>query len=599
MATDLFEIIRERRGWTETHLSEINDPSHEQLLGMDEMVEHLHRFKTSGAKLVVVPDFDMDGITSGTIGLAGLSELGFNVRLYRPDYNHGHGVTPTDIDSVLKQFDDVEGVITCDVGITAHAGINHAINKGLTVLVTDHHKETEGRSRAHAIVNPARYDETYRLEAICGAHVLYQVLHAYATKHAPGKVPAIELLKLFAGIGTVSDVMPLVYENRQLVKDSVSLARLLYVPADPEAHEGEIADIERSTLMLLLRGERHHPLFIAAFEGFATTLAVFQDTGKLRSIQDISVGFYGFYLAPAFNAIRRIGGDIENGFGAFFGQDKRRCIENLIADNEYRKQMVIEYVDQMDERDQPYAPEVYLTDAPAGMLGLLANKILSRTGRPTIVMHDTTETPGPVGGSARSPGWYPLNTNVNQAGFIAQGHEHACGVRVRSAQDLPTLVEYLRTSIDSTYQQLLTSGELAAGDTPDLLLGNIPESDGSLDDTDEILDLVERIDIVGPYGHGFESPSIEIAIDLSECWIKTLGSDKQHLSIVLPNGLKCLWWNQAHHLLELRERKESVIPGQGRLNLRGHFEINIFRGVVSPNFFIDRLAMGYTLGEED
>lgn len=593
MATDLFEIIRQRRGWTESYLSEVNDPSHDRLLGMDEIVDHLHRFKTSGAKLVIVPDFDMDGITSGTIGLAGLAELGFNVRLYRPDYNYGHGVTPRDIDSVLDQFDDVQGIITCDVGITAHQGIDHAISKGLTVLVTDHHKETEGRSRAHAIVNPARYDETYALEAICGAHVLYQVLHAYATKHAPGKVPAIELLKLFAGIGTVSDVMPLVYENRQLVKDSVSLARLLYVPADPEAHEDELADIERSTLMLLLRGERHHPLFISAFEGFALTLAMFQDIGKLRSIQDISVGFYGFYLAPAFNAIRRIGGDIENGFGAFFGQDKRACIKQLIEDNEYRKQMVIEYVDQIHERDQPYAPEIYLSEAPGGMLGLLANKILSETGRPTIVMHDTTAQAGPVGGSARSPAWFPLNTLVNQGGFVAQGHEHACGVRVRTPEDLQILKDYLAETIDSTYQQLIDSGELAANDVPDLTLGNTPEADSTLDNFDDILDLVERIDIIGPYGHGFQSPEIEIVVNLAEAKIRTLGSDQQHLSITLYNGLKCLWWNKAGLLFELQERKESVTPGQSEIRLRGHFEINIFRGVVSPNFFVDRIAGEY------
>lgn len=600
MTQDLFEILRDRRGWTTEHLREINDPTHEPLMDMDAVVEELHRFHTSGDKLVVVPDFDMDGITSGVIGLAGLSELGFNVRLYRPDYAQGHAVTPRDIDSILAQFDDVKGIITCDVGITAHAGIDYAKSKGLRVIVTDHHKETEGRTAADVIVDPARYDETYRLEGICGAHVLYQVLHAYAETHDIARLESIEYLKLFAGVGTVADVMPLIYENRQLVKDSLSIARLLYAKADPEAPLDEIANVENSTLMMLLRAEHHHPLFVSAFEGFATVLAMFTDIGKLRSIKDINASFYGFYLSPTFNAIRRINGDIEMGFGAFFAptkKEKQACIKVLLDDNQRRKEMVVTYRKAIEERNQPYAPHIYLTDAPTGMLGLLANAIMSDKGYPIVVMRDPTDPDGRAGGSARSLPWYPLNTEVNKAGYTALGHEHACGVQVQSARDLPSLARFLERSIETTWERLVSSGLLAETDRADLVLGDGPDADGSIDEIDEILSLAERIQTLQPFGHGFTEPEIEIVVDLAESHLKVIGSEKTHLAITLHNGIKCLWWNKADLAPDLEEKKESIIPGESTVRLRGKFGVNVFMGTVSANFFIDRLVE--PLGEAD
>ena len=93
----LYHLLRERRGWTNEYLREINDPHHPPLKDLDVLVERLEQIRLSGEQLVVVPDFDVDGITSGIIGLAGFAELGFNTGLYLPDYHRGHDFGVQDV----------------------------------------------------------------------------------------------------------------------------------------------------------------------------------------------------------------------------------------------------------------------------------------------------------------------------------------------------------------------------------------------------------------------------------------------------------------------------------------------------------------------
>jgi single-stranded-DNA-specific exonuclease len=322
-APDLFSLLRERRGWTDEFLTALDQPDHDTLMDMDRMLLELKRIHDSQELLVVVPDFDMDGITSGVLGYAGFSELGFNVTLHIPDYNRGHDVTTADIAELHSQYPSVKAIITCDGGVNSHEGIALARSLGITTLVTDHHVELDPGSSADVTVDPSRIGETYSNPGICGAHVLYQVLTAWTKQYLPRKLDSIRMLKLFAGIGTVSDVMPLLFENRQLVRDALSLSRLLYV-APPEDKDEEI-DIDSTTLMQLLRSGGHHPVFVAAFEGFAIALKEFTKIGKLRSLADVNEGFFAFYLAPAFTAARRINGSMWDCFGVFGSSRATSC----------------------------------------------------------------------------------------------------------------------------------------------------------------------------------------------------------------------------------------------------------------------------------
>lgn len=112
--TDLFELLCQRRGWSDQYLTEIESTEHDELLDLAEMVEALADARATGKKITIAPDFDMDGISSGVLGYAGLSELGFDVELHLPDYRRGHELAREDIAEIHAKWPDTRVLLTCD-----------------------------------------------------------------------------------------------------------------------------------------------------------------------------------------------------------------------------------------------------------------------------------------------------------------------------------------------------------------------------------------------------------------------------------------------------------------------------------------------------
>ncbi|WP_311245326.1 MULTISPECIES: DHH family phosphoesterase [unclassified Microbacterium] len=621
----LFAILCKNRGWTTDFLLSINDPSHDELKDVDRMAAELHRIRLAGEQIVVLPDYDMDGITSGVLGWAGLNEMGFDAQLYVPDYRRGHDVTVEAVRELRAQFPDARAIITCDGGINSNEGIQEARDLGLITLVTDHHMELPPGSVADIAVDPVRISETYAHEGICGAFVLHQVLTAYATHYAPDKLSSIAKLKLFAGIGTVSDVMPLFYENRKMVRDSLSLARLLYVPL-PEDDETTPYDVNQSTLLMLLRSQQHHPAFVSVFEGFALMMRAFKEhrkpvlddkgepvldyagnptfkAGKLQKISELDEEFYAFYLAPAFNAIRRVEGSMHDAFGVFTAASAYEKFEHakaVIAVNEKRKEMSEYYIDRLWDEPQPLEEKgVFFTDAPTGMLGLIASDVMRDTGRPTVVVQRTMDPSAPCGGSARSPEWFPIISTMTPLGFTAVGHEHACGVRAANLEELVTFAEVMNDTASSIHARMVLSGELSEADKADLVLGPSPDCDAGLTDLEDLMELVVGIETLTPYGHGFPRPEIELVIDLTRSAIGLLGKDKKHIRIILPIGMKLLWWNSAEHLDALESLAKNPERGATTLRVRAKLSINVFRGHESVQAVVERLVEPLETGSTD
>lgn len=618
----LFLKLKENRGWTDQYLSEINDPSHDELQNVDEMTSELHRIRMADEQIVVVPDFDMDGVASGVIAWAGLSELGFDAELFAPDYRQGHDITPETINRVREQFPDAAAIITTDAGINSHAGLARARRLGLKTLVTDHHVELWPGSNADVAVNPAGMGETYAHPGICGAAVIHHVLTAYASRFAQDKASSIGLLRLFAGIGTVSDVMPLLYENRKMVRDSLSVARLLYVPIPIE--EVREYNVEDSILLTLLRIHDHHPAFVGAFEGFALLMKAFREhrlpvydadgnqvldwrgrprltIGQLLSSTELNEDFYAYKLAPAFNAVRRIEGAMEDAFGVFTADtadEKYAHAMTLLDGNERRKVLSAEHLDRLwaeiDDPDPARQPlrhcDVYLTDAPRGMLGLMAAAVMARTGRPTAVLRRTDSLNEPMSGSVRSPGWFPVITTLTPFGHTVVGHEHACGIHVNSFTDLIRFAMRFHQEARALNTRAIRSGELERANAADLVLGAAPDADADLVSLDAISELADGIRSLAPFGHGFTRPVIELVVDLSRCAMSTLGASSQHLRLVLPIGLKVLWWNAAHHLPVLREFTKRHVPGGSVVRMHVTLESTTFRGEETVHAVVERVV---------
>lgn len=407
-----------------------------------------------------------------------------------------------------------------------------------------------------------------------------------------------------------------------MVRDALSLARLLYVSIPPD--DVRTYDIEDSILMTLLRMHDHHPAFIGAFEGFALLMKAFREhrkpmldasgqpvldwrgrprltPGQLLVMSDLNEDFFGFHLAPAFNAVRRIEGDMADAFGVFTADTPERKYAHATAildGNERRKVMSTKYLGQLwlevetaDLGKQPlHQSGVYFTDAPSGMLGLLASSVMSRTGRPTVVVRRPSGPAVPIGGSMRSPAWFPVISTLVPLGHTVVGHEHACGVRTDDLNGLVQLAVNLHQQTQILQSRATHSGELDRPGTADLILGPSADAHADLVSVDALKELADDIRALAPYGPGFERPAIDLVVNLSQCGLSTLGASSQHLRLVLPIGLKVLWWNAARHLPILREYAKRPFPGDNLLRMRVTLGTNVFRGEETVHAVVDGIV---------
>ena len=594
---DLFNRVRERMGWTDQYLKEINDPHHPLLKDIDRMVMALEMMRAQDQEITIVPDFDTDGICAGTILYAGLSEMGVKTNLHVPDYHLGHEIQPSVIKTVMRQFPHTAAIITCDAGTNSRDALTYANHIGLLTFVTDHHVE-EDKSLAHILINPNRGDETYPNKEICGAHVAYQLVERYASVYHPDALSSITWLKTFAGIGTVADVMGLVYENRDLVREALMFTRLLiatpepsYTPRkksryeEPDEFDGLSLDIDRTpTLLAMLRSQNHHPVYMRAFEGMNLLL---QAIGATHDRVDEQL--YGFSVAPAFNATRRVDGDYTTGFAVFTAgtlEEQKEAAERLVEYNETRKQQVREILSDIMDSDQPWAPYVFVTDALPGMLGLIAQNLMLMHGHPVAVVHIHDD--GSCSGSMRSPTWFPIIEQLASVGnpkMGAQGHEFACGVHAPSPSDLCDALAYLvPKQRDAVIAQ---QGILIQDDPAALTLGLSADADAPLDEIQAITQYMDHVKKLAPFGHGFPAPPVDMVINLAMCSINTLGNDNQHLKITTPEGVALLWWNRADAAPDLMERKNSKDIKDTTCRFRVTLGLNTFAGRTTLQGIID------------
>lgn len=553
----------ERRNYTEDFLYEIENPSYDQLIDIDTLAVELKDIHDRGDKLVVYPDFDMDGVAAGSCGFAGFAELGFNVGLYIPEPKDGYGIKPSSIDDVIRQHPDVKCIITCDTGIDCDAAVRYAKERGIRFFITDHHKQKSTNTQADVIVNPMRMDETYSHPAISGSFVMYQVLQSYADLYCNSFVcDQIRRLRVFAGFGTVSDTMPLLYENRQLVRDAVDICRLVY---------GDGSNRSVSTVPGC-------DVYRRAFWGIYDLLKVHEDNGTIKDKDDINESFFGYYLAPAVNAVKRMEGDMVRAFSVFFGNNRTDDVMYLYDLNTARKRAVVEAINKIKSSDQPFAPYIYHIDANPGIVGLVAQQLELSSGVPTLVLTHDKDT-GHYHGSGRSPEWYPCIAKLSNMMFIA-GHECAFGCGADTVDQLKSVYDFLCNDVPSARD----SADIAEVEA-DYIISTDRSGDVGLD-IDVFDEYLTQIDNYRPFGKGFPMPVgklvfcnndiIDVDIKKNKSGVELFGGAKQHLKIHLPNGFDVICWNQGYLVKQFDAfDTHSVI---------GSLEYSEYRGVTSIIF---------------
>ena len=559
-----------KRGLDEQGYAELESISDIELRDVRLLARKLHEAKVSKKPLVIIPDFDTDGITSGVLGYAGLKELGFNVELYIPDPERGYGFDDWDINCIIDRWPDVVAILTCDTGVSCLKGVKFAKENKCMVLVTDHHTEdasTTVRDVADVVVDPCGIGEEYPMKSICGAHVLWQCLRTYTAMYRPDKVEAIEYLRVFAGIGTVSDMMLLQHENRQLVRDAVSVSRLLF--------ELGYQYIDMFDCC---------PEYRAAFEGLLEVILLMSKHGKIKTWRDLNETIFGFYIAPMFNAAKRMGYEMEKVFRIFTETNvnpivRADWVEELWKVNETRKERVQIQINQVKQSEkegrQMFAPHIYVINPTvnSGIVGLIASSIMSTTKEPVLVVRALDD--GSYKGSGRCPVWYPFLTRTSSQSLFAAGHEGAFGVGFNDKYQMKDFSKFFDVDIEvakKEYKAMVDSGEIQELPPYDI---TIDDNYGDVGFDVELLHaLVDEFEEYRPFGPGFAEPRVRLSFNVgSRNEIRGMTPDGEggfvHGKFQLPSGISGICFGQGNQVVNASLGHHDVV---------GALEINTFAG---------------------
>jgi len=367
-------------------IGDLHDPS--TIHGMDHACERIARAVRDNEGIVIYGDYDVDGVTSIVLLQTVLRSLGADAGFVVPHrLVDGYGLKMEVLDRVLVER-NIKLVITVDCGITSVEPVHRAIERGIDVIITDHHLPPGTLPDAAAVLNPKQPDCAYPFKELAGVGVAFKLCCELLRRH--GKTMSIESLLKIAAIGTVADVAPLIGENRTIT--SLGLAGL--------------ADVRNPGLRALLKR-----LGLAG-----------------RGLRAVDVGFK---IGPRINAAGRLA-SANTAIDLFAAPDEEAALaicSELDRMNVERQQIEIQ-VREAAERQIEGGERILILAGEAwhrGVLGLTAGRIAQRYHRPALVMTIEDDT---CVGSGRSIPAVDLHSELDAVHDLFThfgGHEFACG----------------------------------------------------------------------------------------------------------------------------------------------------------------------------
>jgi len=373
----------------------LSDPG--ALAGMSDAVEAIAATVRAGGTILVHGDYDVDGqcataLLTRALRAAGADVVGFVPHRLRDGYDFG----PAGLAAAQRAGASL--VVTCDCGITAVDTVRAAQAAGIGVVVTDHHLPGPELPPALAVVDPQRADDTSGARGLCGTGIAFKLVQALVP--ALGLPPNLpyHLLDLVA-LATVADVVPLVGENRILVRHGLRL----------------LADSRWPGLRALV-----------AASGLA---------GK-----ELRAGHMGYILGPRLNAAGRVG-DAAEGLRLLLTDDPTeaaelaRRLEGLNVERQSLDQrMLEEALAQVELTGDPGRDASFVLTGEGwhpGVVGIVASRVVERYGRPAFLI----AFDGDVGkGSGRSISRFDLHAALLACGDLLErygGHQMAAGLTIR------------------------------------------------------------------------------------------------------------------------------------------------------------------------
>jgi len=496
--------------------------------GMAEAVARIEQALENGEKILIYGDYDADGVTSTTVMLNVLLDLGADVSFKIPNrFIHGYGPH----EALFREAHDegVQLIITVDNGISGIEPIRVAKELGMDVIVTDHHEPGDELPSADIILHPRIPEGHYPFGELAGVGVAFKLAHALY-----GELPT-HLIE-FVAVGTVADLVPLVDENRYLVKRGIEeLRRSLspWIQAMCEVASAEQTKINEETI--------------------------------------------GFYFGPRLNAVGRLG-EAAPGVELLMAEDNAKAIalaKQLNACNSERKDIVKSITDEaiaLIESDKKIGESLVLVVAGegwnAGVVGIVASRLVELYYRPTIVLALDYEK-GTAKGSARSiEGFHLYNELAKNRDILPHfgGHPMAAGMTLSIDH-----VDELRSRLDTQARACLSEEHL----TPVLNI-DIPLK------MDEIsADAIEEISTLGPFGTDFPKP-VYVLEDVEIASMRKIGAAENHIKMELTDGyekLDSVGFNKGH----LHDELTFGI----KVSFTGDLQINEWQGRKKAQFMIE------------
>lgn len=477
-------------------LSQLHDP-----WLLPDMAPAVNRIKLAielEQPIAIYGDYDADGLTATAVLVSYLKEEGAIVSHYIPGrLEEGYGLHPEAISELAAN--GIKLLITVDCGINAQAEVAYAASLGLDVIITDHHTpEAAKLPQALAVINP-KLDCEYPFAELAGVGVALKLVQALG-----GLAAAAKYFDL-ATLGTIADVVPLLDENRVIVRFGLEAMRAS----------------ERPGIRALLE--------VAGVE-----------PGTLRS------GQVAFTLAPRLNAAGRLN-EAELALELLLTEDDALALtlaQKLDGLNAERQEMEQQIFAEAEAMVSQLAPEdrwfIVLANADwhPGIIGIVAARLAERYYRPTILLAIEGEQ---ARGSGRSIPCYNLvGSLAAHADLLTAygGHQAAAGLSLATAA-----IPDLRAALNAHVQANLGAAQLK----PHVYL------DAELDPSEITLELVHSLERLGPYGAGHPEP-----VFCSKRWsldkARLLGREGQHLKMELRGG-GILWevlaWRRGQELAEV------------------------------------------------
>lgn len=509
----------------ETDMSQIHDPF--LLAGMDQAVTRLKEAIAQGETVAIYGDYDVDGITATTLLHHYLTSCGLSPIAYIPDrMGEGYGLN---VDALLSlKNKGVSLVVTVDCGVSAIEEVSYAKEMGLDIIITDHHTCDTILPDAISVVCPKRQDCTYPNPSLAGVGVAFKLVCAME-----GIDKTEKLLALYGdlvAVGTISDVMPLLGENRMFVWAGLTALK---------------KDTRHGFLALLTMGKMDLPRLTA---------------------MNISFG-----LAPKINAAGRMG-DALLAFSllcAKDGEQAKTLAKQLFELNEKRivteGKIMEEALAMIEEGADVTAPLVLAGENwHKGVLGVIAARIAERFRVPAIILSIEGNT---VSGSCRSVGDFDLFAALTETAHLLDsfgGHKEAAGVHLDISN-----VNAFGNALVAIYQEQMTQGKQS------------PYGADFVVDSPKLLSVDQLRSIARLEPCGTENPSPTLIME-GTTLLKAQGiGDNKHLKLQVEK------WGVLYDCVFFGVSPDSLGIEEGeRLDLLFTPSLNYFRGKTTVQLVI-------------